>query len=363
MFKILDWYILKRYLGTFVTLFILFIPIGIMANLAEKIDNILENEVPFLDVLVFYGNFTIHFAYALFPLLLFISVIWFTSKLANKTEIIAFLSSGVSFNRFLRPYIIGATIVTFISLLSGMYIVPKASKAFNEFNDQYLRSSRSRKQGLKNSTNLYRKVGDNELIYAHGFYPKEKYALRFTLEHFEENKMTYKISATRLKYIEKDSVFRLSNYVKRTITDSGDIIEKKKTHDTILNFDIDQLTPVSYVAETLTYPELKQFMKEEEKRGSPNLNAYKVISYKRWSLPVSAYILTIIAVAVSSMKKRGGMGVNLAFGLVIAFGFVFFDKVFGTMAIQSDFSPLIAVWFPNTVFAILALYLLARARR
>lgn len=361
MLKILDWYILKRYLGTFLMLIILFIPIGIMANLAEKIDDILEKDVPFFDVLIFYGNFTIHFAYQLFPLLLFISVIWFTSKLANKTEIIAFLSSGVSFNRFLRPYIIGATIVTVIALFGGMYIVPKASKAFNEFHDEYLASSR--KKGLKNSTNLYRKINDNELIYAHGFYPKDKYALRFTLEHFEGSKLTHKISASRLKYMEKDSIFRLSNYVKRTITDHGDIIETKENHDTIFDFNIDQLTPVSYVAETLTYPQLKKFMKEEEERGSPNMSAYEVILHKRWSLPVSAYILTIIAVAVSSMKKRGGMGVNLAFGLVIAFGFVFFDKVFGTMAVQSDFSPIIAVWFPNVVFAVLALYLLARARR
>ena len=143
----------------------------------------------------------------------------------------------------------------------------------------------------------------------------------------------------------------------------GDIIEKKKSLDTILNFDIDQLTPVSYVAETLDYNELETFMKEEERRGSPNMNRYKVVKYKRWSIPISAYILTIIAVAVSSMKKRGGMGVNLAIGLVIAFAFVFFDKVFSTMAIQSSFSPLVAVWLPNVVFGIVAIYLLGRARR
>ena len=361
MIRILDWYILKRYLGTFVTLFLIFIPIGIMANLAEKIDNIFDNEVPFKEVVKFYGNFTIHFANLLFPLLLFISVIWFTSKLANKTEIIAFLSSGVSFNRFLRPYIIGATIVSAIALYGGMFVVPKASKNYNEFKNQYLSSSRKKEQ--KASVNLYRQVDDNEFIYAYGFYPKEKIALRFTLEHFENDKMTHKISARRLKYREKDSIFELSGYVKRTITDNGDIIETKSSLDTVFNFDIDKLTPVSYVAETLNYKELKQFVKEEEKRGSPNLNAYKVVQYKRWSLPVAAYILTIIAVSVSSIKRRGGMGANLAFGLVIAFGFVFFDKVFGTLAVQSDFSPLIAVWFPNVVFAVLAMYLLARARR
>lgn len=360
MLGILDKYILKRYLGTFFTLFILFVPIGIMANLAEKIDNLLESDVTFLQALAHYGNFTIHFANLLFPLLLFISVIWFTSKLANNTEIIAILSSGVSFNRFLRPYLIGSTIVTIIALIAGMFVVPKASKAFNEFNYKYLSS---RRKNVANSTNLYRKINDNEIIYAHGFYPKDKYALKFTLEHFENNKLTQKISASRLKYIEKDSVFRLTNYIKRVIKDDRDIIEKKDKHDTIFNFNIDQLTPVSYVAETLTYPELKTFMAEEEKRGSSNMNAYKVVLYKKWSIPISAYILTIIAVAVSAMKKRGGMGVNLAFGLLIAFGFVFFDKIFSTMAIQSDFSPVVAVWFPNVAFTILAMYLLARARR
>ncbi len=359
MLKILDWYILKRYLGTFVTLMILFIPIGILANLAEKIDNLLENDVTFLQAVVHYGNFTIHFANLLFPLLLFISVIWFTSKLANNTEIIAFLSSGVSYNRFLRPYIIGATIVTIFAVIAGLFIVPKASKAFNEFNETYMKGRKKQ----KNSVNLYRKINDNDVIYAHTFNPSSRTAKKFTLEHFENNKLLYKISARELRYNTSDSIFKLTKYVKRTITDQGDIIEKKKSLDTILNFDIDQLTPVSYVAETLDYNELETFMKEEERRGSPNMNRYKVVKYKRWSIPISAYILTIIAVAVSSMKKRGGMGVNLAIGLVIAFAFVFFDKVFSTMAIQSSFSPLVAVWLPNVVFGIVAIYLLGRARR
>ena len=359
MLKILDWYILKRYLGTFVTLMILFIPIGILANLAEKIDNLLENDVTFLQAVVHYGNFTIHFANLLFPLLLFISVIWFTSKLANNTEIIAFLSSGVSYNRFLRPYIIGATIVTIFAVIAGLFIVPKASKAFNEFNETYMKGRKKQ----KNSVNLYRKINDNDVIYAHTFNPSSRTAKKFTLEHFENNKLLYKISARELRYNTSDSIFKLTKYVKRTITDKGDIIEKKKSLDTILNFDIDQLTPVSYVAETLDYNELETFMKEEERRGSPNMNRYKVVKYKRWSIPISAYILTIIAVAVSSMKKRGGMGVNLAIGLVIAFAFVFFDKVFSTMAIQSSFSPLVAVWLPNVVFGIVAIYLLGRARR
>jgi len=362
MLKILDWYILKRYLGTFFSLFLIFIPIAILANLAEKIDNIFEKKLTFLEVVVFYGNFSIHFAYLLFPLLLFLSVIWFTSKLANKTEIIAFLSSGVSYSRFLRPYLIGATFVSLLILLGGMFIVPKASKAYNDFNYTHLSS---RKKTLQDSKNLYRQIGDNEYIYAYQFSPKNKSATKFTLEHVENNKLVHKISARRLKYIPEDSIFKLYDYRKRIVTDTNDIIVKKAKHDTVFNFNIDRLTPEKYVAETLNYFELKEFMKQEERRGSPNINSYKVVAYKRVSLPVAAYILTIIGVAVSSMKRRGGMGANLIFGLVIAFGFVFFDKVFGTIATQpnSSISPLFAVWFPNIVFAFLAIYLLKKAKR
>ena len=133
--------------------------------------------------------------------------------------------------------------------------------------------------------------------------------------------------------------------------------------DTLFSFDLEDLTPPKYVAETLTYGELTRFISREEVRGSSNINRYKVVQYKKWSLPVSVFILTIIAVAVSSIKRRGGMGVNLAFGIVIAMVYVFFDKVFGVMAEQSDFSPLLAVWFPNLVFGALAIYLLYNAKR
>jgi lipopolysaccharide export system permease protein len=142
MLSILDKYILKRYLGTFVLLLLLFIPIGIIVNLAEKIDKILDNEVPFMEVVTYYLDFTIYFANLLFPLFLFLSVIWFTSKLANNTEIIAFLSSGVSYYRFLRPYIIGATIVCIAAFFLGMFIAPKASQGFNEFSLKYLKKGR-----------------------------------------------------------------------------------------------------------------------------------------------------------------------------------------------------------------------------
>lgn len=346
-------------MGTFGLMLLLFIPIGITVNLAEKIDKILENEVPFLEVANYYLDFTIYFANLLFPLFLFLSVIWFTSKLANNTEIIAFLSSGVSFSRFLRPYLIGASIVCVLALVLGMFLAPKASKGFNEFKYQYLKKG----QQTQETSDVYRQINDDEYIYASHFQPKTLMARNFTLEHFNGNVLEFKISASGLKFNAEDSTYTLTNYHKRTIGEKGDILETKTKLDTILPFEFGELTPESYIAETLNYTELNEFIEQERRRGSGNINRYLVVAYKRWSIPVSAFILTIIAVAVSSMKRRGGMGVNLALGITLAFIFIFFDKVFGTMAEQSSFSPLIAVWFPNITFGILAIYLLYNAKR
>lgn len=355
--KILDWYILKRYLFTFLMMLLLFIPIGITVNLAEKIGKILEKEVPFHAVAQYYLDFTIYFANLLFPIFLFLSVIWFTSKLANNTEIVAFLSSGVSFSRFLRPYLIGATIVSAFALVLGLYLAPKASKGFNTFKYKYLKSSKD----IVQTHNIYRQINDNDFIYVSSFNPKSKRGNNFTLEHFEDNILKYKISANSITY--KDTTYRLVNYIKRTVGKHEDIIETVRRKDTLLPFDVDDLTPVEYIAETLQYGELNRFIEKEKQRGSSNIGRYEVVKYKKWSLPVSVFILTIIAVAVSSVKRRGGMGVNLAFGITIAMVYVFFDKVFGVMAEQSDFSPIIAVWFPNLLFGILAGYLLYNAKR
>ncbi|MEM5539763.1 LptF/LptG family permease [Olleya sp. AS48] len=356
--KILDWYILKRYLMTFAVMLLLFIPIGITVHLAEKIGKILENNVPFGEVMQYLLDFTIYFAHLLFPLFLFLSVIWFTSKLANNTEVVAFLSSGVSFTRFLRPYLIGGVIVALLSIVLGLYLAPNASKGFNNFKYKYLSGKKE-----NNNTNVLKQINDNDIIYVTSFDTKNKTGVNFTLEHFEEGKMSYKISASNLRYIEQDSAYILRNYFKRTIGDNDDVLDIQRKKDTIFSFDLEDLTPESYIAETLRYDELVRFIDREEKRGSKYIGRYKLAKYQKWSLPVSVFILTIIAVAVSSRKRRGGMGVNLAFGICIAMVFVFFDKIFGTLASQSNFSPLLAVWFPNIIFGVLAFFLLRNAKR
>lgn len=357
--KIIDKYILKRYLATFFVMLFLFIPIGIVIDVSEKINKILQNKVPFVEVALYYLNFTIYFANLLFPIFLFLSVIWFTSKLANNTEIIAILSSGISFSRFLRPYIIGATIVSVFALVMGFFIVPKASQGFNDFRYRYLKGNNKTRE----TSNVYREVSPGEFIYVSNFNINSKTAFDFSLKKFKDNKLDFIISANRIRYNEKDSTYTMYNYVKRTIGTTDDRLETVVKKDTVFKFDLEDLTPVIYIAETLTVGQLNEFIDKERERGSSNINTYLVVLYKKYSLPVSAFILTVIAVAVSSMKRRGGMGMNLAIGIGLAFTFIFFDKIFGTLAEKSSIPPFIAVWLPNFVFGILAIYLLRNAKR
>ncbi len=338
---------------------LLFIPIGITVDLAEKVGKILENKAPFGEVTAYYMDFTVYFANLLFPLFLFLSVIWFTSKLANNTEIVAFLSSGVSFSRFLRPYLIGATIVAGFALVLGMYLAPIASQGFNEFKFKYLKKNKQ----VQKTRDVYQQINDYDYIYVSNFIPKQNMGINFTYEHLEGNELKYKIFADNIRFIEEDTIYRLTNFVKRSFENGVETIEKERRKEMKMPFELEDLTPVEYAAETKSYGELLKFIEAEKRRGSPNIGRYEVVLLKKWSLPVSIFILTIIAVAVSSVKRRGGMGVNLAFGIAIAMIYVFFDKIFGVMAEQSNFPAIIAVWFPNVIFGILAVYLLQNAKR
>ncbi|MEN0082130.1 LptF/LptG family permease [Flavobacterium lindanitolerans] len=357
--KIIDKYILKRYLATFFVMLFLFIPIGIVIDVSEKVNKIIQNKVPFGKVALYYVDFTVYFANLLFPIFLFLSVIWFTSKLANNTEIIAILSSGISFQRFLRPYLIGATIVSVFALLMGFFIVPKASQGFNDFRYTYLKGNNKTRE----TTNVYREISPGEFIYVSNFNINSKTAFDFSLKKFNDNKLNFALNASRIRFNPEDSTYTMYNYTKRKVGELDDRLETAVKKDTVFKFDLEDLTPVIYIAETLTLGELNDFIDKERERGSSNINTYLVVLYKKYSLPVSAFILTIIAVAVSSMKRRGGMGMNLAIGIGLAFTFIFFDKIFGTLAEKSSIPPFIAVWLPNFVFGILAIYLLRNAKR
>lgn len=360
MLTILDRYILKRYLFTFLGMLLLFIPIGIMVNLAEKIGKIISNQVPLTEVLLFYGNFTLVIGNLLLPIFLFLSIIFFTSKLASNTEIVAILSSGVSYGRFLRPYAIGATLVALLIFMMGMFIVPHASIGFNEFDYKYFKKGRADRV----TRNIFNQLNQNDYIYVSRFNPQQQVGYNFTYEHFDSRQqLNHKLSASTIRWREKDSTYRLTGVTHRQLHNGIETVQTQAQLDTVFAFSIDDLTPVSYVAETKNLFELNAFIKAQKSKGAANSNTYTLVQYKRWALPLAAFILTVIAVAVSSVKRRGGMGLNLAFGTGIAVVYIFFDRVFGTMAEQSGFSPLLAVLLPNLLFGAFAVYLLIKAKR
>ncbi len=356
--KLIDGYIIKRYLGTFAVMLLLFIPIGIMVDVAEKIDKFKEKEIPPITIFEYYIDFTWYFANLLFPIFLFLSVIWFTSKLANNTEVIAILSSGISFFRYLRPFLISATFIAVFAFFAGMFIVPKSNQGFNDFRYKYLV-----KQEARDTDKVFQQINDNEFIYVTNYDPIRKRATNFTLEHFEGNELKFKINASRIRWIDRDSVFRLSTFSKRIFEGDQERYQYEAQKDTLFDFEVSDLAPVNYIAETLTFGELNQLIEEERERGSLLINNHLLVRHKRWSIPISAFVLTIIAVAVASFKRRGGMGVNLAFGISLGFLFIFFDKIFGVMVSKSTFPPFLAAWLPLFLFGMLAVYLLRYAKR
>ena len=354
--KIIDKYIIKQYLTTFFVMFGLFIPIGIMVDFAEKIDKFRENEVPGDLIISYYIDFIWYFGSQLYPVFLFLAVIFFTSRLANNTEITAILSSGLSFQRFTKPFFISASIIVSFALFSGMFIVPKSNLKFNEFVSEYVKTEEKR-----NTSRLFKQINDNEYIYVSSYDPKRKRGINFTLENFDGNELKHKISATTIRW--DDSIFRLTNYVKRTIIDDQEILKKVTRKDTILDFDIDDLAPLNYVAETLNFFELNELIRYERRAGSPLINSHLLVRHKRYTIPFSCFILTLIALSVSSFKKRGGTGANLAIGVSLGFLFIFLDKIFSVLVIKSNFSPALASWGILIIFLTIALFLLKKAIR
>ena len=337
-------------------MFGLFIPIGIMVDFAEKIDKFRENEVPGYLIISYYIDFVWYFGSQLYPVFLFLAVIFFTSRLANNTEITAILSSGLSFQRFTKPFFISASIIVSFALFAGMFIVPKSNLNFNEFVSEYVKSEEKR-----NTSRLFKQINDNEYIYVSAYDPSRKRGLNFTLENFDGNELKHKITATTIRW--DDSIFRLTNYVKRTINGDQEILKKITRKDTLLDFDVDDLAPLNYVAETLNFFELNELIRYERRAGSPLINSHLLVRHKRYTIPLSCFILTLIAISVSSFKKRGGTGSNLAIGVSLGFLFIFLDKIFSVLVIKSNFSPALASWGILLVFLTIAVFLLKKAIR
>ena len=357
--KILDIYIIKKFLSTFLLMFLLFIPIGILVDVSEKIDKFKEHDLSFNQVLQYYSDFVWYYGYFLFPIFVFLSVIWFTSKLSSNSEVTAILSSGISFNRFLKPYIFSASLIFLISVFSGLFIVPEKNRSFNEFQYKYL--SKNKKD--RNLSNLYKQISDNQYIYVSSYNPTRNQAYNFSHELFDENKLAEKITARNIRWVEEDSIYRLTDFFKRSYINDKEIIESRRIYDTIFNFNIDDLSSLKYQAKALNFFELNKFIEQERLSGSPLLNDHILERNRRFSIPFSVLILTLLAVSVSSFKRRGGIGLNLAFGIALAFVFIFFDKFFSVLVVKSDMNATLGAWAPNFVFLLITLQIMKIARK
>ncbi len=362
--KILDRYILKKYFTSFIFTLLILIPIAMAIDVSEKVGKFIKNEELTIEEILndYYLNFIINYGNTFMPLALFISVIMFTSKMSGNSEIIAIHSSGISFQRFLRPYLIGATIITVISLYSNHFVVPESNKTLEKFEETYLRSI-YKKKTKSSVSKVSLQLSKNDYVYFGYFNFKSKNGYNFSYEHFEGNKLVYKVIAQNIRWNDIDSTYRLSTYRKRFIGTHKDSLDSGSFMDTVFNFEPKDLLYVDYLAREMPSLNLSTHIKQSENRGVKNLNNYKVELYKRTSLPVSSFVLTLIAVTLASKKRRGGIGVNMAAGISLMFLYVFFMKVSEVLGSTAESIPLLMVWIPNLLFGVIAAYLYMNARK
>ncbi|RXP63365.1 YjgP/YjgQ family permease [Lutibacter sp. HS1-25] len=354
--RILDKYILKKYLSSFALVLALLIPIAIAIDISEKVDKFLRHANLSVGEIIrdYYVNFVIIYGNTFLPLALFIAVIFFTSKLAGNTEIIAIHSAKISFTRFLKPYFIGATLVTVFSLAMNHFVVPNSNKTFSEFNRTYIKN---KNQNTTYLSNVNLQLGPNDYIFIKNFTTDRNMGYNFSYEIFDGNKLKFKLMSDNIRWIEKDSTYSLINYKKRYIFSDRDSIKSGTKLDTTFNFMPNDLVSIDYMAKEMNSIKLNEFINQSKARGVSNLNTYLVELHKRTSLPISSYILTLLAVSLASKKRRGGMGVNLAIGISLMFLYVFFLKISEVLGAGADTNSFFMVWMPNLFFGAIALYL------
>ncbi|MFL0099677.1 LptF/LptG family permease [Tenacibaculum maritimum] len=360
--KILDWYILKRYLMTFLFTLLILIPIAVAIDIAEKIDKFLGNQnLTFFEVVNdYYKNFIIYYANTFMPLALFIAVIIFTSRLANNTEIVAINSSQISFTRFLYPYFLGATMVAIVALLMNHFVVPNSSKVRKKFEKTYLKK---KNHGDRSVREFSLQLNDSTYMFIQNYDLKRNTGYNFSTEIYEGIKLKSKLTADNLNWNQKDSTFKLLGWKKRKVFKKRDSIFAGSSLDTTFLFTPKDFAYKTIQAQEMQSRELIDFIKISKKRGVKNLNSYLVELYKRTSLPIASYILTLIAAVLGHRKRRGGIGLNLALGISIMFIYVFFLKIAEVLGAVAGANPLLYVWIPNMAFGMLAIYLYVNARR
>lgn len=355
--KIIDRYILVRFLSTFVFILGVIMAIAIIFDVSEQIDELIKNEAPVGKTLThYYLNFILFYGNLFSPLLVFLSVIFFTSQLASRTEIVAMLSAGISFYRLMLPYFIGATLLASVAFVMNNYLVPRANAVRIEFENQYIHTFKRLVD-----QRIHKQVQPNVHIYFDKFNLASNTGYQFTVEQWQSGALKSKLTAALVKWDSIDSTWTVENYHKRIFRESGEHLVLGEKLDTHFLFTPDEFAGRLEEIQVMDVNELDEYIARETMKGSSNIPYYLIEKHSRNALPFSTYILTAIGVALSSRKVRGGLGAHIAMGLALAVTYILAMKVTTVYATNAGFNPLLAVWLPNILYAALALWLFMRA--
>ena len=351
-FTRIDRYIMAKFLGTYFLAIALIISIAVVFDISEKMDNFFEHNAP-LNAIVFdyYLNFIPYFANLFSPLFVFIAVIFFTSKMAENTEIIAILASGVRFKRMMFPYFVSALLIASLTFYLNGYVIPEDNITRLKFENQYVKV-----RDASYARNIQMELEPGVVAYLERFEKKTNMGYSFSLEKFNGKTLVSRLTAQHIKY---DSLnhWKISNYIIRNFNEKSEEMFRGTEKDTIIAMEPSDFFVTKNMQEQMTNPELKHYIDKQKKRGIGNLKEFELEYHKRFASPFAAFILTLIGVSLSSEKKRGGIGLNIGVGLTLSFSYILFTTISSTFAIQSSMSPFLAVWLPNLTFIPIAFFL------
>lgn len=352
MIKLLDRYILKKFLGTFVFTMLVITSIAVVIDTSEKADDFVRSGLNARQlIMLYYIGFIPFIMSMIYPLMVFIAVIYFSSKMAGKSEIIAILAGGVRFNRMLRPYLIGAVFLSLIFWLASQYWIPKANEIRTDFQAVYVDRNSSYNGDPYKNNNFYLRVDPVTFVGFRYYDTANKVATNFFMQKLKGNKVYYNVRAESVRWDAGSKDWKLSTVVERTIDGIHETLKREDTLHVNLNVQPKELRRDDYLKDKLTTPELHQFIHMEEVRGSEGLNTFKVELYHRDATPFSVIIMAIIGAIIASRKIRGGSGLHLAVGIVLAAIFVVMDKFAVTFSTKGELPPMLAAWLPNIIFS------------
>lgn len=358
--KILDWYIIKKFIGTYFYSIALIISISIVFDINENLAKFTQYHAPLRAIVVdYYMNFVPYFANLFSPLFVFIAVIFFTSKLAGNSEIISMLAAGVSFKRLMRPYMISAAIISVMTFLLGAYVIPKGTIIRQNFETMY-----KNKKKNTSAENVQLQVGQGVIAYIQHYDNNTKKGYGFCLDKFEDKKLVSHMTASEVQYDTiSDSKYhwKARNWRIRQLRGMKETITSGSIKDTVVMMEPTDLVYSKGQQETFTSPQLKDYINKQIDRGSGNVVQYEVEYHKRIATSFASFILTTIGLSLSSRKRKGGMGLYLGIGLALSFTYIMLQTVSSTFAINADTPPILAAWIPNIIFTIVAYFCYRKA--